>query len=202
MEEGLQSLSIYPGSHYVSSQAKNKMAIQSIRKELKSHTAFLKNNKKLLEQKRLAKRTLYDLEIIEEMGTCPGVENYSRHFTGRLPGQAPPTLLEYFPKDYLLFVDESHITIPQVGGMYRGDRSRKQTLVEHGFRLPSALDNRPLNFKEFEGFINQVVYVSATPGDYEIRCSKGHAVEQIIRPTGLVDPEISVRPVGSRLRIC
>ncbi|MGH7839103.1 MAG: helicase-related protein, partial [Candidatus Binataceae bacterium] len=144
-------------------------------------------------------RTLYDLELLAEMGFCPGIENYSRHLTGRAPGQPPPTLLEYFPKDYLCFIDESHVTIPQIGGMYRGDRSRKSTLVEYGFRLPSALDNRPLNFEEWEGMTNQVIHVSATPGDYELAKSGGLVVEQLIRPTGLVDPAIEVRRAGTQV---
>ena len=142
---------------------------------------------------------MYDLELLAEMGFCPGIENYSRHLTGRSPGQPPPTLLDYFPRDFLMFVDESHVTVPQIGGMYRGDRSRKQTLVEFGFRLPSALDNRPLNFEEWEGLARQVVYVSATPGDYELKNSAGLVVEQLIRPTGLIDPEIEVRKAGTQV---
>jgi len=153
----------------------------------------------LLEAQRLEQRTLYDLELLAEMGFCPGIENYSRHLTGRAPGQAPPTLLEYFAKNYICFVDESHVTIPQLGGMYRGDRSRKETLVDFGFRLPSALDNRPLNFEEWEGLVNQLVYVSATPGDYELRKSGGLVVEQLIRPTGLIDPQIEVRKAGTQV---
>ncbi len=195
----LHYISIYPGSHYVSTEEANKKAIRSIKGELKQHLQLLANENKQLEYDRLKRRTLYDLEIIKEMGTCPGIENYSRHFTGRAPGEPPPTLLEYFPKNYLLFIDESHISVPQVGGMYRGDRSRKETLVQHGFRLPSALDNRPLNFQEFEKSVNQVVYVSATPGDYEIKKSRGEVVEQIIRPTGLLDPEVFVRPTKSQV---
>ena len=192
--EERDSLSIYPGSHYVSTEKENEIAIKSIKKELKKHLQVLTNKRMKMEHDRLKRRTLYDLEMIEEMGTCPGVENYSRHFTGRKPGEPPPTLLEYFSKDWLLFIDESHISVPQVGGMYRGDRSRKETLVQHGFRLPSALDNRPLNFQEFEQSINQVVYVSATPGEYEIKKSRGEIIEQIIRPTGLLDPEVFIRP--------
>src|SRR6202162_6583154 len=147
----------------------------------------------------MEQRTLYVLELMAEMGFCPGIENYSRHLTGRSPGQAPPTLLEYFAKNYICFVDESHVTIPQLGGMYRGDRSRKETLVDFGFRLPSALDNRPLNFEEWEGLVKQVVYVSATPGDYELRKSGGLVVEQLIRPTGLIDPQIEVRKAGTQV---
>lgn len=191
--ETLNYVSIYPGSHYVSTEEANKKAIRSIKEELRQHLHVLANKKMETEYDRLKRRTFYDVEMIEEMGTCPGVENYSRHFTGRQEGEPPPTLLEYFPKDYLLFIDESHISVPQVGGMYRGDRSRKETLVQHGFRLPSALDNRPLNFQEFERSVNQVVYVSATPGEYEIQKSGGEVVEQIIRPTGLLDPEIFIR---------
>ena len=197
--EELERLSVYPCSHYVSTKEKNKEAIKTIKQELKEHLRILMNQKKKMEHDRLKRRTLYDLEMIEEMGTCSGVENYSRHFTGRQSGEPPPTLLEYFPKDYLLFVDESHISIPQVGGMYRGDRSRKETLVQYGFRLPSALDNRPLNFQEFEQLVNQAVYVSATPGDYEIQKSEGEVVEQIIRPTGLLDPEVFMRSTRSQV---
>ena len=195
----LNYLSIYPCSHYVSTKQKNKLAIESIKQELKSHLVYLSKKQLKLERERLKRRTLYDLEMIEEMGTCPGIENYSRHFTGRGPGEPPPTLLEYFPKDFLMFIDESHISVPQVGGMYRGDRSRKETLVQHGFRLPSALDNRPLNFTEFEKSIDQVIYVSATPGDYEIEKSKGTVVEQIIRPTGLLDPEVIIKPIAKQV---
>ena len=197
--EELNHVSIYPGSHYVSTEEANKTAIKSIKEELKQHLQWLANKKMKIEYDRLKRRTLYDLEMIEEMGTCPGVENYSRHFTGRKPGEPPPTLLEYFPKDYLLFIDESHISVPQVGGMYRGDRSRKETLVQHGFRLPSALDNRPLNFQEFEKSVNQVMYVSATPGEYEVQKSGGEVVEQIIRPTGLLDPEVFIRPTTAQV---
>ena len=153
----------------------------------------------MLEAQRLEQRTLYDLELLEEMGFCPGIENYSRHLTGRKPGEPPPTLLSYFPNDFLLFIDESHVTVPQIGGMYRGDRSRKETLVEYGFRLPSALDNRPLNFDEFQACLNQVIYVSATPADYEMKQSKGAIVEQLIRPTGLTDPEVVIRPARNQV---
>ena len=184
---------IYPASHYVSTKERIQQAIKQIKEELKRHLQILDKEKKIEERKRLEQKTRYDLEILLEMGTCPGVENYSRHLTGRKKGQPPPTLLEYFPKNFLTFIDESHITVPQAGGMYRGDRRRKETLVEHGFRLPSALDNRPLNFQEFENILDKVVFVSATPGDYELTNSSA-VVEQIIRPTGLVDPEISVRP--------
>ena len=161
---------------------------KSIRQELGTRLAELRRDGKMLEAQRLEQRTLYDLEMLSEMGICPGIENYSRHLTGRKPGETPPTLLHYFPEDFLTFIDESHVTVPQVGGMYRGDRSRKETLVEFGFRLPSALDNRPLKFEEFEATIGPIVYVSATPGDFELERSGGVVVEQIVRPTGLVDP--------------
>ena len=197
--EELDTLSIYPASHYVSTEEENQQAIKTIKMELKERLTFLRNQKRKLEHDRLKRRTLYDIEMIEEMGTCSGIENYSRHFTGRKPGEPPPTLLEYFPKEWLLFVDESHISIPQVGGMFKGDRSRKEVLVQHGFRLPSALDNRPLNFSEFEKSIHQVVYVSATPGDYEIQQSGGEIVEQIIRPTGLLDPKVFIRPTTNQV---
>ena len=189
---------LYPANHYVSTKERVQKAIGQIREELKSHLVLLEKEKKQEERNRLEQRTLYDLEILTEMGSCSGIENYSRHLTGRKEGQAPPTLLEYFPKKFLMFVDESHISIPQVAGMYRGDRRRKQTLVEHGFRLPSALDNRPLNFQEFEKHLDKVVFVSATPGDYELTNSPA-LVEQIIRPTGLIDPEIFVRPAKNQI---
>jgi excinuclease ABC subunit B len=190
---------IYPASHYVTSEGRMKEAILGIRQELKDRLAQLRGENKLLEAQRLEQRTLYDLELLEEMGFCPGIENYSRHLTGRNSGEPPPTLLSYFPSDFLLFIDESHVTVPQIGGMYRGDRSRKETLVEYGFRLPSALDNRPLNFDEFEACLNQVVYVSATPARYEIEQSPGAVVEQLIRPTGLMDPELDVRPARNQV---
>ncbi len=192
--EELDKAAIYPGSHYVTPEEKMKMAIKSIQEELRHRLNELNTNMKLLEAKRLEQRTYYDIEMIDEMGFCQGIENYSRHLTGRGPGEPPPTLLEYFPSEFLCFVDESHITIPQVGGMYRGDRARKTTLVEHGFRLPSALDNRPLNFEEFEKMMDKVVYVSATPGPYELKKSGGLIVEQIIRPTGLLDPNVEIKP--------
>jgi excinuclease ABC subunit B len=195
----LQSIAIYPASHYVTTSDRMETAVRNIRAELKERLEFFRRENRLLEAQRLEQRTLYDLELLAEMGFCPGIENYSRHLTGRSPGQPPPTLLDYFPKDYLLFVDESHVTVPQIGGMYRGDRSRKETLVEYGFRLPSALDNRPLNFEEWEGFVNRAVCVSATPGDYEMKRSGGLVVEQLIRPTGLVDPIIEVRKAGTQV---
>ncbi|HHD11454.1 MAG TPA: excinuclease ABC subunit UvrB [Deltaproteobacteria bacterium] len=190
---------IHPATHFVTTRDNLKRAIESIREELRERLRELREEGKELEAKRLEERTLYDLELLEEMGYCPGIENYSRHLSGRLQGEPPYTLLDYFPEDYLLFVDESHITIPQLGGMYEGDRSRKQTLVDYGFRLPSALDNRPLKFEEFEQRVNQVIYVSATPGEYELRKARGRVVEQIIRPTGLVDPEVEVRPAATQV---
>ncbi|HLN87809.1 MAG TPA: excinuclease ABC subunit UvrB [Candidatus Limnocylindrales bacterium] len=190
---------IYPASHYVTGHDRMKQAVLGIRIELKERLKELRDQRKLLEAQRLEQRTLYDLELLEEMGFCPGIENYSRHLTGRQPGEPPPTLLSYFPSDFLLVIDESHVTVPQIGGMYRGDRSRKETLVEYGFRLPSALDNRPLNFEEFTACINQTIYVSATPAAFELGSSNGAVVEQLIRPTGLMDPAISVRPARSQV---
>jgi excinuclease ABC subunit B len=188
------SLAIYPASHYVATEETLKRAVSSIEAELEMRLGELRREGKLLEAQRLEQRTRYDLELLQEMGFCPGIENYSRHLDGREPGEPPYTLLDYFAEDYLLFVDESHITIPQTGGMYRGDRARKETLVEYGFRLPSALDNRPLNFEEFERRITQAIYVSATPGDWERQKAGERIVEQLIRPTGLTDPEVAVRP--------
>lgn len=190
---------IYPASHFVSAQDNLRRAASDIRDELGLRLAEFRNQGKLLEAQRLSQRTELDLEMLEELGYCNGVENYSRHLDGRSAGEAPSCLLNYFPRDYLLFVDESHITVPQVGGMYKGDRSRKQTLVDYGFRLPSALDNRPLKFDEFSSMINQVVYVSATPGKYELDQSQGIIAEQIIRPTGLVDPEVEVRQTKGQM---
>ncbi|MFS4461184.1 excinuclease ABC subunit UvrB [Bdellovibrio sp. HCB2-146] len=193
--EELDQIGIYPGSHHVTSDDHLKRAIKTIQDELRERLVDLNKDMKVLEAQRLEQRTYYDIEMMEQMGFCQGIENYSRHMTGRGPGEPPPTLLEYFPKDFVTFIDESHVTIPQIGGMYRGDRARKSTLVEHGFRLPSALDNRPLNFQEFERMMDKVVYVSATPGNYELEKSEGIIVEQIIRPTGLIDPVVEVRPV-------
>jgi len=190
---------IYPASHYVTGEDRMKQATQDIRVELRGRLEELRAEHKLLEAQRLEQRTLYDLELLEEMGFCPGIENYSRHLTGRKPGEPPPTLISYFPNQFLLFIDESHVTVPQIGGMYRGDRSRKETLVEYGFRLPSALDNRPLNFSEFEACLDQAVYVSATPARYELDKSRGAIVEQLIRPTGLTDPEVIVRPARNQV---
>ncbi len=192
-------LPIYPKSHYVVQPERKSAAIESILAELTECVARLEAEGRMVEAQRLHQRTRFDLEMIKSMGYCHGIENYSRHFSGRLPGEPPPTLLDYFPRDFLLFVDESHATIPQVHGMWHGDRSRKQTLIDYGFRLPSALDNRPLTFEEFENRVYQTIYVSATPGPYELTRSGGVVVEQVIRPTGLVDPEVEVRPVKGQI---
>jgi excinuclease ABC subunit B len=191
----LAKCAIFPASHYVSTKENLERAVEQIRLDLEERIRLFKAQGKLLEAQRIEQRTYYDIEMMEEMGFCQGIENYSRYLDGRQPGEPPFTLIDYFPDDFMLFTDESHITIPQVGGMYRGDRSRKETLVEYGFRLPAALDNRPLNFQEFESRINQVVHVSATPADYELERAGGVFVEQVIRPTGLVDPPIEIRPV-------
>lgn len=187
-------VSIFPASHYATSKEKIERAVKSIEEELEERLKELRGQNKLLEAQRLEQRTRYDIEMLKEMGFCQGIENYSRHLSGRPPGSRPYTLIDYFPDDFLIIVDESHVTLPQIRGMYEGDRSRKQTLVDYGFRLPSALDNRPLKFEEFESLVNQIIYVSATPGPYEREHSE-QIVEQIIRPTGLLDPEIDVRPV-------
>jgi len=192
-------ISIYPKSHFVTPRARTMYAMQAIKEELTGRLAELEGAGRVLEAHRLHQRTMFDLEMIKEIGYCHGIENYSRHLSGRLPGEPPPTLLDYLPGDALIIVDESHQTVPQVRGMYHGDRSRKEVLVEHGFRLPSALDNRPLNFEEWESRVKQIVYVSATPGPYELRRAGGVIVEQIIRPTGLVDPVINIRPVGGQI---
>ncbi|AIS52951.1 UvrABC system protein B [Thermoanaerobacter kivui] len=191
-------VAIFPASHYATSRDKLERAIKSIREELEQRYKELKDAGKIVEAERLRQRTNYDLEMLQEMGYCQGIENYSRHISGRTPGSPPYTLLDYFSKDFLIFIDESHVTIPQIRGMYNGDRSRKEALVEYGFRLPSAFDNRPLTFEEFEQRINQVIFVSATPGPYELKHSE-QVVEQIIRPTGLVDPEVIVRPVKGQV---
>ncbi|NLT94036.1 MAG: excinuclease ABC subunit UvrB [Clostridia bacterium] len=193
-----QHVSIFPATHYITAPEYLETAIQNIEKELEESLQELRSQNKLLEAQRLEQRTRYDLEMIREVGFCTGIENYSRHLTGRKPGEPPYTLLDYFPEDYLIMIDESHVTIPQIGGMYEGDRSRKTNLVEYGFRLPSALDNRPLKFHEFEEKIGQTIFVSATPGPYELKHSS-QIVEQIIRPTGLVDPEVEVRPVKGQI---
>ena len=198
-EGEIDRLAIYPKTHYVLPAEQKERAIQTIYEELDWWKGELERKGKIVEAQRVVQRTLFDIEMMRTIGFCHGIENYSRHLSGRLPGEAPPTLLDYFPQDFLLFVDESHQTMPQLRGMYAGDRSRKETLVEYGFRMPSALDNRPLTFEEFEHRMNQVIYVSATPGPYELTKSGGAVVEQVIRPTGLVDPEVEVRPVKGQV---
>jgi excinuclease ABC subunit B len=195
----LGRIPIYPNSHYVTPRERLVEAIASIQEELARRLSELESRNKLLEAQRLHQRTRFDLEMIQEIGYCQGIENYSRHLTGRKPGEPPPTLLDYLPADALMILDESHVTVPQIKGMYRGDRSRKETLVEYGFRLPSAVDNRPLTFEEFQQRIGQLVYVSATPGPYELEKTGGEFIEQVLRPTGLMDPEIVVRPIGSQV---
>jgi len=195
----LQSYAIFPGSHYVTPQAQMRSAIESIREELRERLDFFDKAGRFLEKQRIEQRTLYDLEMMEQMGFCSGIENYSRHLSGRKAGEAPPTLIDYFPPDFLIVMDESHQSVSQVQAMYRGDRARKETLVEYGFRLPSALDNRPLKFEEFEDKVRNAIYVSATPGDYELGKAQGVVVEQLIRPTGLQDPQVEVRPVSGQV---
>ena len=195
----LKDVTIFPASHYVTSKITREKAIEAIVKELKERIDYFRRENKFIEAQRIEERTQFDLEMMQELGYCHGIENYSRHLTGRKPGHPPPTLLSYFPKDYLLIIDESHIAIPQLHGMYRGDRSRKETLVEYGFRLPSALDNRPLKFEESEARISQVVYVSATPANYELSKSRDALVELIVRPTGLIDPEVEVRSAKNQV---
>ncbi len=197
--ETVDHVVIFPAKHFVTPEEKLKQAIKNIRLELEERLKELRSQNKLLEAQRLEMRTNFDIEMMEEIGYCSGIENYSRHLSGRAPGQPPYTLIDFFPDDFLMIIDESHQTIPQLRAMYNGDRSRKETLVEYGFRLPSALDNRPLKFEEFEQRIKQVIFVSATPSDYELEKSKGVVVEQVIRPTGLVDPEIEVRPVATQI---
>ncbi len=192
-------LPIYPKSHYVVQPERKKSASESILTEMEWWEKELEQQGRLVESQRIHQRTRFDLEMIKSVGYCHGIENYSRHFSGRLPGEPPPTLLDYFPRDYILFIDESHVTVPQLHGMWHGDRSRKQNLVDYGFRLPSAMDNRPLKFDEFEGRTGQIIYVSATPGPYELTKSAGVVVEQIIRPTGLVDPQIEIRPIKGQI---
>ncbi len=199
VKQKYQRLPVYPKSHYVMKPETKNNAIESILRELAWWEAELEKQGRLVESQRVHQRTRFDVEMMKEVGYCHGIENYSRHFTGRLPGEPPPTLLDYVPRDYMLFIDESHQTIPQLHGMWHGDRSRKETLIEYGFRLPSALDNRPLTFQEFENRVNQAIYVSATPGPYELTKSAGVVVEQIIRPTGLIDPEVEVRPVKGQI---
>jgi excinuclease ABC subunit B len=198
-QENLSRVPIYPKTHYVMPQEQRERAIVTIQEELGWWKKELEKQGKFVEAQRLTQRTLFDIEMMRTIGYCHGIENYSRHLSGRLPGEAPPTLLDYVPQDYLLFADESHQTIPQVRGMYHGDRARKETLVNYGFRMPSALDNRPLTFEEFENRTNQVIYVSATPGPYELTKSGGLFIEQVIRPTGLVDPEVEIRPVKGQV---
>jgi excinuclease ABC subunit B len=195
----LDRVTIFPGSHYVTEPEQRHVAIGHIREELRQRLTELKGQNKLVEAQRLEQRTLFDLEMMEQLGFCNGIENYSRHLSGRAQGEAPPVLLDYFPKDFLVFVDESHQTIPQIGAMFRGDRSRKETLVDFGFRLPSAMDNRPLKFPEWETMVKRAVYVSATPAEWELSKARGVVVEQVIRPTGLVDPEVEIRPAGNQV---
>src|SRR3984893_11822456 len=199
VKQTLDRYAIYPGSHYVTPQAQMRRAVASIREELRDRLDHFDKEVRFLEKQRLEQRTLYDLEMMEQMGFCSGIENYSRHLSGRKAGEPPPTLIDYFPEDFLLVIDESHQTMPQLQAMYRGDRARKETLVEYGFRLPSALDNRPLKFEEFEDHVRQVIYVSATPGEYEVGKAQGVIIEQLIRPTGLTDPEVEVRPVSGQV---
>src|SRR5437016_4183730 len=195
----LDRLTVYPKSHFVMPRPRIEQAVDSIKAELGGWEVLLEQQGRLLEAQRVHQRTLFDLEMVKEVGYCHGIENYSRHFTGRMPGQPPPTLLDYLPQDSLMFIDESHQTMPQLRGMYHGDRSRKENLVEYGFRLPSALDNRPLTFEEFEKRTNQLIYVSATPGPYELTKAVGVVVDQVIRTTGLTDPEVEVRPVRGQI---
>jgi len=197
--ETLEAVTIYPGKQFVTPAEKLRPALLAIRQELGERIAWFERQGKLLEAQRIKMRTEYDLEMMEEMGFCSGIENYSRHLAGRAPGSRPCTLFDFFPKDYLLLIDECHATVPQIGGMYEGDRSRKTVLADYGFRLPSALDNRPLNFEEFQGLQNQTIYVSATPGPRELEWSSGHVIEQIVRPTGLVDPKVTVKPLAGQI---
>jgi excinuclease ABC subunit B len=201
VRKSLGEYTIFPGSHYVTPQEAMRRAIGSIRDELRLRLDDFDKAGRFLEKQRLEQRATYDLELLEQMGFCPGIENYSRHLSGRAPGEPPPTLIDYFPRDFLLVIDESHQTVPQLGAMYRGDRARKETLVEYGFRLPSALDNRPLKFEEFEKHMRHTLFVSATPGEYELQKSEGTFIEQIIRPTGLLDPIIHVKPVAGQVDV-
>src|SRR5438045_384613 len=194
-----EQLFIYPAVHYVMPEDRVEAAAQAIRDELELQVMKLRGEGKLLEAQRLLARTKYDIEMLLEIGYCSGIENYSRHLDGRMPGEKPYTLLDYFPKDFLLIIDESHVTLPQIKAMYNGDRQRKEVLVEHGFRLPSAMDNRPLKYEEFEAMLNQCVYVSATPGKIELESTAGEVVEQVIRPTGLIDPELEVHPAQGQV---
>lgn len=200
--ERLDKIAIFPGSHHVTPEGVRLVAIETIKEELKGRIEYFEKEQKLIERQRIKERTSYDLEMMKEVGFCKGIENYSRHFSGRNPGDPPPCLLDYFPKDFLLFVDESHQSLPQVHAMYNGDRARKNSLVEFGFRLPSAYDNRPLKFEEFYGRINQVVYVSATPGPWEVQEAGGELIQQVIRPTGLLDPVITIKPATNQVDDC
>ena len=197
----IQKTTLYPSSHYVTDRDDMKQIIQEILTDLGIRLRELRAMGKMLEYQRLEQRTMHDIELMEHLGFCPGIENYSRYLSGVKPGQPPPTLLDYFPKDFLTFIDESHITVPQIGGMYKGDRARKSTLVDFGFRLPSALDNRPLNFDEFKDRVGQTIYVSATPGNYELQVNESPSVEQIIRPTGLIDPQITILPTKAQVDV-
>jgi excinuclease ABC subunit B len=199
VRRSLEEYAIYPGSHYVAAEDQRARALASIRAELKDRLIELELQGKLLERQRLEQRTMYDLEMLEQVGFCNGIENYSRHFSSRGQGEPPPTLVDYFPSDFLLVLDESHQTVPQIGAMYVGDHNRKQVLVDYGFRLPSALDNRPLKWEEFQKYMRRTIYVSATPGDHELVCTEGVVIEQVIRPTGLLDPEVHVRPVSGQV---
>jgi excinuclease ABC subunit B len=197
----LGRFTVFPSSHYVTPRATVLQAIEKIKDELRERIEFFQANQKLVECQRIEQRTRFDLEMLDQLGFCKGIENYSRHLSGRQAGEPPPTLYDYLPPDAIMFVDESHVTIPQVGGMYKGDRSRKENLVDYGFRLPSALDNRPLKFEEFERLMPQTVFVSATPADYEEK-HQGQVVEQVVRPTGLVDPVVRSAPPAPRWTTC
>jgi excinuclease ABC subunit B len=199
VQERIPEIHVYPASHYVTPAEQLDRALETVQDELGERLAFLRGRNRLLEAQRLEQRTLFDMEMLRELGYCHGIENYSRHLTGRRPGEAPPVLIEYLPHDALIVIDESHVAVPQVRGMYYGDRSRKEALVEYGFRLPSAFDNRPLTFEEFTRLTPQTVYVSATPGEYELRLADEAVAEQVIRPTGLMDPKIGVRPAGDQV---
>jgi excinuclease ABC subunit B len=195
----IEKIALFPNSHWITPKERLEPALQNIEKEMEERIEYFLRKGKTLETQRIEQKTRFDLEMLREFGYCHGIENYSRHLSGRAPGEPPYTLIDYFPEDFLIVIDESHSTVPQIGGMYEGDRSRKQTLVEYGFRLPSALDNRPLTFTEFEHRVNQAIYVSATPGPYELKESEVHVVEQIIRPTGLIDPKLTVRPAPGQV---
>ncbi|MGL5221365.1 MAG: helicase-related protein, partial [Plesiomonas shigelloides] len=199
VQQDVARYTVYPKTHYVTPREKILEAIEKIKVELVERKQVLLDNNKLLEEQRISQRTLFDIEMMNELGYCSGIENYSRYLSGRNPGEPPPTLFDYLPADGLLIIDESHVTVPQIGAMYKGDRSRKETLVDYGFRLPSALDNRPLKFDEFEALAPQTIYVSATPGAYELEKSGGEVIEQVVRPTGLLDPVVEVRPVTTQV---